>query len=79
MARLQVEVTASTISNKTDLLRRREEERAARQYLKKFRATEHITRPAEMPTSRVFHFAIVAVVIVLESVGPAETSVAESA
>lgn len=67
MARLQVEVTASTISDKTELLRRRAEERAARQYLKKFRAAEHITRPAEMPSSRVFHFAIVAVVIVLES------------
>jgi len=67
MARLQVEVTASTISDKADLLRCRDEERVARQHLKKFRASEGITRPAEMPSSRVFHFAIVAVVIVLES------------
>ena len=68
MARLQVDVTAATIAAKTSLLRRREEEHAGRQHLKKFRATEHITRPAEMPSSRILHLAIVAVVIVLESV-----------
>jgi len=68
VAQLQVEVTAATIAARTSLLRRREEEHAGRQHLKKFRATERITRPAEMPSSRVLHLAIVAVVIVLESI-----------